>query len=724
MLHSKGTSVPFYPFYSLCTLRLRDEASLDRAIGAFKTGDYTDALLAAEYVCRRFPSNSTPAILRAKILQACRPELAAKAWYRAWLCNPQDPLLQDAMLNAWLRSGAVASVANLGPVFLPERYRAGTHASLLELLQQANALPAGVCWKSGNRIEGMLFGSNTERRSEAVSFASSRLIVADETYQYEYELAADGRRFSLDSPRASGTWSIAWVNDATGASSPTPQMAQLSQLPQLLQGSPLAWGSSPDFIPRESPANPRSSPPVAKPAEAQGALDLIIPVYRNRALVQACIESVLASLPHNSRPSEVIVVDDASPEPELLAWLSSLAAAGRITLLRNKFNLGFIETINRGLRHHIDRDVVLLNADTLVHGDWLDRLGQALYSAPDIASVTPWSNNGEITSFPEIATPSPAPTLSQLAQIDGIAATLRRSGRIADVELPACCGFAMMMKRSVLTQIGLLDGQVLERGYGEEIDWCMRARAAGYRHLAATGVFVAHTGTASFRFEKPFRVRQNRALVMARYPNYYPEYHRFLADDPLSAARQTLLNAGEQAGLDWLAQAVQLLDSKVGFPHSVPAALPSSCRRIGVWQHKVSSPGAAKILDLARHIASRPALDLRLLVVGEASEALWHTGVIDLLPPARSHETMFLSDAALLGLSGCAVLLSESAPNTPASCSDIVQVGVDDAFQPLDWLSDWLSQRPRGLALDGNSRSANQTRRNSNSAASSEMVAV
>lgn len=684
MLHSKGAFAPF--FLSLCAPRLRDDALLARALAAFESGNYADALLAVEFVCRRFPENYIPALLRAKILQACRPELTAKAWYRAWFCAPEDPLLQDSLLRAWLQSGAAASVLDLGPAFLPERCRAGTHASLIPLLLQANVSPLGACWKSGKRIEGMLFGPGPAKLSGSADAPASptlRLIVADETSRFEVEVPSDGRRFQIDSPRPSGVWSIAVMSGSASPATP--------QRPQLLQGSPLVFGEPAAALGKGAA---RSTPTRRAPKKAapQNPLAIIIPVYRDQARVKACLDSVLASLPQNSARSEIIVIDDASPEPALAAWLSTLAATGRITLLRNDFNLGFIETVNRGLRQHAGHDAVLLNADTLVHGDWMDRLAAALYSAPDIASVSPWSNNGEITSFPQIATPSSVPTLAQLAQIDRIAAELHRSGRIADAVLPACCGFALMLRRSVLQQIGMLDGIALVRGYGEEVDWCLRARAAGYRHLAATGVFVAHSGTVSFRFEKRLRVRQNRTVIAARYPHYYPEYHRFIEEDPLKAARQAVRAALEQAGSDWLARAAHLLEEKPRFACGLPAALPSSGARIAVWQHRMSAAGAAKILQLARSIASQPALALRLLVIGGASEALWHTGVTDVLPSAPAHEPALLPDSVLLGLSGCFVLLSENTQDAPTAPTGLAHVWVDDEFQPQTWLADWIGQ--------------------------------
>jgi hypothetical protein len=93
-------------------------------------------------------------------------------------------------------------------------------------------------------------------------------------------------------------------------------------------------------------------------------VDVIVPVYRDLALTRRCMQSVLADV---DRPGgRIIVVDDCSPEPKLSAWLDRLAKSGAIVLLRNKKNLGFVASVNRGMRHAGDRDVALLNSDTEV----------------------------------------------------------------------------------------------------------------------------------------------------------------------------------------------------------------------------------------------------------------------------------------------------------------------------------------------------------------------
>jgi len=658
MQHLKGGPAPF--FLSLCSPRKRDDAILARALEAYQAGHYADALIGAEYVCRRYPLKSIPAILRAHILQTAKPELASRAWQAAWQADAENPMLQDQLLQHWLRDGAQAEAAALGPAFLPARCMANQHASLLPLLREAGVTLTGACWKQDEAIEGMVFSFT--------GAAQVQLLLSDETRQWQYTVPANGQRFRLPCPYPQGVWSLALAQDGAA--------------PQLLPGSPLAFYPLPALV---APAEHKA------PQGKRPAVSIVIPVYRDIALVQACIGSVLASLPRNRTAAKIVVIDDASPEPALSAWLDTLAAGRKITLLRNPRNLGFIEAVNRGLRQHPQHDVLLLNADTLVHGDWIDRLGKSLYSAPDIASVSPWSNNGEITSFPTIAQAAPAPDAAQLAQLDQAAAALRAQGQTADVELPSCCGFVMLIRRRVLDQIGMLDGAGMVRGYNEEVDWCMRARAAGWRHLAAVGVFIGHAGTVSFGAEKTLRVAQNRSVINTRYPGYQKEYARFKREDPLRNARQSLRTALTTAGTTGRLPTVAAVAADL----PMTGELASGAKRIAVWNHQTASRHAGKVLQLARAIASQPQLRLRMLVIGDVSEMLWHTGVVDGVPTLRSDAKVLLDDRQLLDLSGSAIVLAEEPEGIPATAPVI---RLSDEFNAARWLADWVTSNPSGLA--------------------------
>ena len=76
---------------------------------------------------------------------------------------------------------------------------------------------------------------------------------------------------------------------------------------------------------------------TAEASQPASAVDIIVPVYQGLADTQLCILSVLAST--NRTPHHLIVINDASPDPELSAWLRDTAAQEpRITLLENSSN--------------------------------------------------------------------------------------------------------------------------------------------------------------------------------------------------------------------------------------------------------------------------------------------------------------------------------------------------------------------------------------------------
>jgi len=266
------------------------------------------------------------------------------------------------------------------------------------------------------------------------------------------------------------------------------------------------------------------------------AVDVIVPVYRDLDVTRTAIESVLAA--PTRVPYELVVIDDASPEPALSAWLDTLAAAGRVTLLRNEVNLGFVRTANRGMRLHPGRDVVLLNSDAEVHGDWLDRLRAAALSGPRVASATPLTNSGWICSYPTFPWPSPLPAHATPASLAALAARHNDGVRVPQ---PIGIGFCLYLRRACLDEVGLFDEVAFGRGYGEESDLCLRAGARGWTHLLAADVFVHHIGAVSFTDAgRVAQVRANGGINVRRHPHYRAALRRHLRHDPARPYRLAL----------------------------------------------------------------------------------------------------------------------------------------------------------------------------------------
>ena len=267
-------------------------------------------------------------------------------------------------------------------------------------------------------------------------------------------------------------------------------------------------------------------------------IDVIIPVYRGVAETRRCIESVLAQ--RQAVAHSVVVIDDATPEPPIAAYLDQLVAAGRIELHRNPVNLGFVRSVNRGMALHADRDVVLLNSDTEVANDWLDRLHAAARSAPDVATATPFSNNATICSYPFEGWGAGTPGTLGLAAMDGLFASANR-GRTLD--LPTAVGFCMYIRRECLDQLGAFDAERFGRGYGEENDFCMRALKSGWRHVLAADVYVYHEGSVSFSEERFALMKAASAALLEAHPDYTRRVHEFIIADPAAAMRSAIDNA-------------------------------------------------------------------------------------------------------------------------------------------------------------------------------------
>ena len=270
---------------------------------------------------------------------------------------------------------------------------------------------------------------------------------------------------------------------------------------------------------------------VRSPCPADIKVDVIVPVYRGLEETRRCLHSLIED--PDRAFHRLIVIDDCSPEPQLSAWLRELAASASIELWRNDGNLGFVRSVNRGMSGASpDADVLLLNSDTEVPRGWLQRLITQAHKAERIGTVTPFSNNAAICSYPSSSGGGP-PFGFGLAAVDE---AFRRANAGRSVDLPTAIGFCMYIRRACLDDVGLFDAEQFGRGYGEESDFCLRASARGWRHLLACDTFVLHAGAVSFGADAPER-QTSWALLTERYPHYANLLAKFVRRDPPAACR-------------------------------------------------------------------------------------------------------------------------------------------------------------------------------------------
>jgi GT2 family glycosyltransferase/glycosyltransferase involved in cell wall biosynthesis len=256
-------------------------------------------------------------------------------------------------------------------------------------------------------------------------------------------------------------------------------------------------------------------------------VDVIVPVYRGLSETRRCLESITAAGQHT--PFELIVIDDCSPDAELRGWLAEFQGRQDLTLLANESNLGFVASVNRGMRLHPERDVVLLNSDTEVANDWLDRLRRCAYSEADIGTATPFSNNATICSYPAFCADNPLPPGLDVQHLDAVFSRVN-SGKT--VEIPTAVGFCMYIKRACLDHLGLFDADNFAKGYGEENDFSRRAVAAGWRNVLCADTFVYHSGGVSFSSAREALQETARKTVLRLHPDYDDVVRAFVQADP------------------------------------------------------------------------------------------------------------------------------------------------------------------------------------------------
>ena len=145
--------------------------------------------------------------------------------------------------------------------------------------------------------------------------------------------------------------------------------------------------------------------------------------------------------------------------------------------------------VNQGIQIASGKQILLLNNDTVVTTGWLEGLLESLYDRPDTGLVGPVSNN--VSGPQKIAV-----TYSELSSLDGFAWDLRLNRQL--METDRLVGFCILLRRSVIDDIGLFDERFRFGGF-EDDDLRRRAIDAGYKVLIASHVFVHHFRSVTFK---------------------------------------------------------------------------------------------------------------------------------------------------------------------------------------------------------------------------------
>ena len=259
-------------------------------------------------------------------------------------------------------------------------------------------------------------------------------------------------------------------------------------------------------------------------------LAIIIVSYNTCNLTAGCLESVYQSLNSSALVAQVWVVDNASDDGSAEMIASRFPHA---RLIASQENLGFAGGNNLAMRAilqsgQMPRHILLLNPDTLVQDNAFEQMVSFLDAHDQVGIVGAQLAYGD-GSFQHGAFHFPTLTMIALdfwminhrllnSRLNGrYPIKLYQAGQPFAIDHPL--GAALMIRWQVIEQIGLLDTDFFM--YCEEIDWCLRAKQAGWHAYCVPSAQVTHLEGRSAR---QFRNRMFIALWRSRYRLFAKHY--------------------------------------------------------------------------------------------------------------------------------------------------------------------------------------------------------
>ncbi|MCD6289094.1 MAG: glycosyltransferase family 2 protein [Anaerolineae bacterium] len=288
-------------------------------------------------------------------------------------------------------------------------------------------------------------------------------------------------------------------------------------------------------------------------------LSVLIVNWNVAPLLRRCLASIASSPGIALRPgeqgmrTEVIVVDNASQD-ESLSMLES--EFPWVAVIANRENVGFTRANNQALHQAAGRYILFLNPDTGVLKDALRVMVAYMDAHPDVGALGPQllHPDGSVQPsrrrFPTLATAFLESTILHQWWPENPAA---RRYYIADrpddeeQEVDWVVGAALLVRRQTVEQVGGFDERFFM--YSEELDWCRRARLAGWRIMYLPSAQIIHyEGKSSEQVVAARHIHFQASKVL-----YFRKYHGKLVAELLRAflLASYVYQLGEEAA-KWL----------------------------------------------------------------------------------------------------------------------------------------------------------------------------
>jgi GT2 family glycosyltransferase len=254
-------------------------------------------------------------------------------------------------------------------------------------------------------------------------------------------------------------------------------------------------------------------------------IKIVVPFYKNAHLAKDVVNGINACREEFSENNvSFFFINDSPDHKELGEELDRVAPALRAIgidgdVVTNERNLGFVQSVNRGLAAALETgaDVLLLNSDAIMFPGCVREMMAGADLDDMVGFVCPRSNEAGLATLPHASSGVNREIGAHEAYsaYQVIAANMPRFSFV-----PTAVGFCLLIKWKIISSCGFLD-EIYGKGYNEENDYIMRAGQYGYRAVLANKAYCWHKGSVSFG-KQVFLAQdvENAKILNARYPEY------------------------------------------------------------------------------------------------------------------------------------------------------------------------------------------------------------
>ncbi len=226
-------------------------------------------------------------------------------------------------------------------------------------------------------------------------------------------------------------------------------------------------------------------------------LSIIIVNFETPEYTTDCIRSIFKNKPH--LVFEVIVIDNGSKDQSLERLREELP---QVVCIETGANLGFSQANNLGINNARGNFILLLNSDTKILDDSIDKMLEYLLANPHVGAMGPRQlhGNGKLQlswgSFPTLISEAFRKLLHYRLSINDLKIRDYLEEKYAgSTDVDWVSGSCLMTRKDALQQAGLLDGRFFM--YFEDIDLCRRMKDAGWRIHYNSDITIVHYGGIS-----------------------------------------------------------------------------------------------------------------------------------------------------------------------------------------------------------------------------------